>query len=176
MSGDALIAIKGGVVGEYNGKTLGTWRTTKVDFNPDIPEATHLRTWLAANPDGLTSAASLTSGGGGGPSSNASSRKSIAAIGEEGLGHGEKPDYVTVKASVAYIKPSKKSWYPACPRMRDGRQCNKRVDEVCALCLLCLLLRLSEGRHDPSLRVVILFLRPLCFFVVAPGWTGSVAL
>ena len=34
-------------VGEYNGKTLGTWRTTRVDINPDIPEAHKLHGWYA---------------------------------------------------------------------------------------------------------------------------------
>lgn len=42
-------------------------------------------------------------------------RKSIAAIKEESLGMNDKPDFITVKGSVSYIKHDNDCWYTACP-------------------------------------------------------------
>lgn len=52
-------------------------------------------------------------------------RKLIANIREEGLGHGEKGDYVSFKGTVTFItKSDKDPWYNACPK------CSKKVVEV----------------------------------------------
>eukprot|EP00656_Telonema_subtile_P004933 TRINITY_DN12251_c0_g1_i1.p1 TRINITY_DN12251_c0_g1~~TRINITY_DN12251_c0_g1_i1.p1 ORF type:complete len:192 (+),score=59.34 TRINITY_DN12251_c0_g1_i1:137-712(+) len=42
-------------------------------------------------------------------------RKTIKQIKEEGLGHGEKPDWVEVKAFVSFIKHDSTYFYVACP-------------------------------------------------------------
>lgn len=60
-------------------------------------------------------------GGGGGASDTFENRKAIAAIKDEQLGMNEKPDYVSVKASVSYIKHDNDPWYTACP------DCHKKV-------------------------------------------------
>jgi replication factor A1 len=53
-------------------------------------------------------------------------RKEIAAIKDESMGLGEKPDYITVKATVNHIKHDTDCWYTACPT--EG--CNKKVHET----------------------------------------------
>ena len=73
---------------------------------------------------------SLSSGGGGGAGKVASllERKEIASIKEEGLGYtnAEKPDYLSFKASISFIKKDKEggAWYPACPN--TGEPCKNR--------------------------------------------------
>lgn len=84
---------------------------------------------LEANPDAIASAASLSKAGGN--SSSVSARKTLAAIVDENLGHGEKPDYVSVKCSVSFVRSGNKNWYPACQNDKgEGRKCNKRITEV----------------------------------------------
>jgi replication factor A1 len=50
-------------------------------------------------------------------------RLAISAIKDRGLGMGDKPDYVTVKGCVTYIRHDTDPWYTACPT--EG--CNKKV-------------------------------------------------
>ena len=72
-------------------------------------------------------------------------RKSIAAIKEESMGMNDKPDFITVKGSVSYIKHDNDCWYTACPTAGEGQMyyavckpylhtyihtgCNKKVNE-----------------------------------------------
>jgi replication factor A1 len=52
-------------------------------------------------------------------------RKSISSIKDEGLGRLDKPDYITVKGTVNYIKHDTEPYYTACPTPN----CNKKVTE-----------------------------------------------
>jgi len=52
---------------------------------------------------------------GGGNFDTIEKRKCISAIRDEGMGLGEKPDYITIKASVNYIKHDTDGFYIACP-------------------------------------------------------------
>ena len=102
---------------------------------------------LQANPDAVASATSLSAGGGSGSGSltnDVAARKPLSAIVEESLGMGDdKGTLATFKAHASHIRNNGKSWYPACPLMRestngDGRKrnCNKRVVEVGLLAAL----------------------------------------
>jgi replication factor A1 len=50
-------------------------------------------------------------------------RNTVASIRDDGLGMSEKPDYVTLKGSVTYIRHDNDPWYAACP----NAGCNKKV-------------------------------------------------
>ncbi|ONK62252.1 uncharacterized protein A4U43_C07F1930 [Asparagus officinalis] len=54
------------------------------------------------------------------------SRKTVTQIKDEGLGRSEKPDWITVKATISFVK-SDNFCYTACPLMVGDRQCNKKV-------------------------------------------------
>ncbi len=64
-------------------------------------------------------------------------RKTISTIKGEGLGRSDKPDWITVRATVFYIKPDN-FCYTACPLDNGGKQCNKKVtnngDGTCDRC------------------------------------------
>src|SRR5690349_18987824 len=65
------------------------------------------------------------SGGSGGGGDSLPNRKTISSIKDEGLGFQEKPDYISVKATVSFIKHDSKNWfYTAC------EFCRKKVTQV----------------------------------------------
>jgi replication factor A1 len=69
--------------------------------------------------------ASMSTGGGGGGPVPLDQRITIASIKDDGLGMKEKPDYVTVKGTVTYIRHENDPWYTACPTPN----CNRKVVE-----------------------------------------------
>ncbi len=82
-------------------------------LDPDLPEARDLHAWKVGG-GGAAPMASLSAGGGGtgGPGSVArlEDRVAVAYIKDEGLGAGEKPDYVSLKGLVNYIKHDSEPW------------------------------------------------------------------
>jgi replication factor A1 len=129
---NAVVAFKGLKLGDYNGRTLGSVGSTVVKINPDIPEGHALAMWKNNNINDLTHSISLSGGGGGGGGGGAvdplEKRKSMASIKNEQLGMGDKPEYVTVKASIGYVKKENDPWYPACNNIsNDGKGCNKKM-------------------------------------------------
>ena len=102
-----LLAAKGMKIGEWGGRSLSAGRGCTLLFNPDLPEAHKLKAWYD---DGGSSAAvtALTTGGSGGGGAGRitpfAERLNIAKIVEDGLGNKEKPDYITVKAMINFIK------------------------------------------------------------------------
>jgi replication factor A1 len=86
--------------------------------NPEIPEARQLYFWKSQYPNDnypTTTALSNSSSGPGGSVDPLEKRKAVSAIKEEGLGVSEKPDFITIKGSVNYIKHDTDCWYNACP-------------------------------------------------------------
>ncbi|PRQ46937.1 putative nucleic acid-binding protein [Rosa chinensis] len=53
-------------------------------------------------------------------------RKTVSQIKNEGLGRSDKPDWVTVRATISFIKTDS-FCYTACPLMIGDRQCSKKV-------------------------------------------------
>ncbi|CEG40987.1 replication protein a 70 kda dna-binding [Plasmopara halstedii] len=94
-----VLAIKGCRVSEYNGRSIGTVTSSSFVVNPAIPEAGHLVTWF--------------SNGGSGIQAN--------DINGKQLGFGQKPDYITIKGTVNFIKHDIGVYYQACPK------CQKKV-------------------------------------------------
>ncbi|KAG1705844.1 hypothetical protein DVH05_002409 [Phytophthora capsici] len=118
-----VLAIKGCRVSEYNGRSISTVSSSNFTVNPAIPEAGHLVTWFS-NGGNATQTKSLSSGGGGfggGSLGSFTERAVINDIKGKQLGFGQKPDYITVKGTVNFIKHDSGVFYQACPK------CQKKV-------------------------------------------------
>ncbi|KAL9177359.1 hypothetical protein ABFS82_01G053300 [Erythranthe guttata] len=117
-----VLAVKSGRVNEFNGKSVGTISTSQLFVEPDFPEAQKLKAWF--NTEGKsTPAISLSR------ESNvvrADVRKTISQIKDEKLGTSEKPDWITVSATLTFVKVDN-FCYTACPLMIGERQCSKKV-------------------------------------------------
>nr|GMD88824.1 replication protein A 70 kDa DNA-binding subunit A [Ipomoea batatas] len=119
-----VLAVKAGKVNDFSGKSIGTISATQLFINPDFPEASSLRQWFDQGGKDVAShsiSRELM------PSiSKNEIRKTISQIKDEGLGRSDKPDWVTVKATLTFIKTDT-FCYTACPLMIGDRQCNKKV-------------------------------------------------
>uniref|UniRef100_A0A1D1XHA3 Replication protein A subunit n=1 Tax=Anthurium amnicola TaxID=1678845 RepID=A0A1D1XHA3_9ARAE len=119
-----VLAIKSGRVSDFSGKSVGTISSSQLFIDPDLPEAQRLRQWF--DREGKNSAAvsisrdSLNMG-------RMDARKTISQIKDDGLGRSEKPDWITVRATVTFIKVDN-FCYTACPLMVGDRPCNKKVN------------------------------------------------
>lgn len=118
-----VLAVKAGRVSDFSGKSVGTISSTQLVINPDHPEAHKVREWFDREGKNSATVSISREGGGGG---RVDQRKTVAAIKDEGLGRGDKPDWITVRATVFYIKPEN-FCYPACPLEVNGKQCMKKV-------------------------------------------------
>lgn len=118
-----VVAIKGCRVSDYNGKSIGTLSSSNFAVNPTIPEAAHLLNWF--NTGGSTThvkSLSASAGGfGGGSLGSFSERSVVNDIKAKQLGFGQKPDYITVKGTVNFIKHDTGIYYQACVK------CQKKV-------------------------------------------------
>ncbi|CAH8262052.1 unnamed protein product [Arabidopsis lyrata] len=120
-----VLAIKAGKVSDFSGKSVGTISSTQLFINPDFPEAHKLRTWFDHGGKDTASFSISRDTMPGGVSRN-EIRKSVSQIKEEGLGRSDKPDWITVKATISFIKTDS-FCYTACPLMIGDKQCNKKV-------------------------------------------------
>ncbi|KAM3407254.1 hypothetical protein ACQJBY_000979 [Aegilops geniculata] len=120
---DPILALKGGRICEFNGKTVGTVSSSLLKINPDLPDAEKLMQWYITEGK-LAVCTSL--------SQDISSvgkmymRKTVAQIKDENLGRSDQPDWVTVEATISHINTEKFS-YPACTREVNGKRCNRKV-------------------------------------------------
>ncbi len=94
--------MKAGRVSDFSGKSVGTISSTQLLIDPDIPAAHQLRDWFDGEGRHSVSQSISREGGTG---MRTELRKTISAIKDEGLGRGDKPDWITVRATVFYIKP-----------------------------------------------------------------------
>ncbi|KAJ6808923.1 replication protein A 70 kDa DNA-binding subunit A-like [Iris pallida] len=118
-----VLGVKNGKVNDFSGKSVGTSFTSQLFVDPDFPEAHRLKEWF--NREGKTVAAPSISRDS--STGRPDVRKTVSQIKDEGLGRSEKPDWITVKATVSFIK-SDNFFYTACPLMNGDRQCNKKVN------------------------------------------------
>ncbi|KAF8378985.1 hypothetical protein HHK36_028411 [Tetracentron sinense] len=118
-----VLAVKTARVSDFNGKAVGTITTSQLFIDPDFPEAHSLKEWFDKEGKNIPSVSISreTSGVG-----RTDIRKTISLIKDEKLGTSEKPDWITVKATVSFIKVDN-FCYTACPLMIGDRQCNKKV-------------------------------------------------
>jgi replication factor A1 len=135
-SGDSdfpVIALKGVKVSDYGGRTLSLLSSSNVQINPDIQQAHAVRGWYDATvrtaPGGVYAFRTYDSSGAGGAGGSGAIRpddpfKYIGQIKDENLGMGDKPDYLNVRGTIAFVKTENIA-YTACPT--EG--CNKKVNQ-----------------------------------------------
>lgn len=101
-STNPVIALKGVKVGDYNGRTLSCLNSTLLCQEPaETPRTLELRVWFEREGRSID-LPDLSKGGE--TSSRQASFKTLGQIVLEGLGLGDKPDYVNVKALTTIIK------------------------------------------------------------------------
>ncbi|XP_052210578.1 replication protein A 70 kDa DNA-binding subunit A-like [Diospyros lotus] len=118
-----VVAVKSGRVSDFNGKAVGTISSSQLIIEPDFPEAQRLKEWFQNEgrntPSVSISREIMTIG-------RTDVRKTISQIKDDKLGTSEKPDWITVSATISFIKVDN-FCYTACPIMVGDRQCNKKV-------------------------------------------------
>ncbi|DBA02369.1 TPA: hypothetical protein N0F65_007188, partial [Lagenidium giganteum] len=118
-----VVAIKGCRVSDYNGRSIGTVSSSSFTVNPTIPEAGYLLNWFNTGGSmAQTKSLSASAGGfGGGGLGTFAERSVISDIKGKQLGFGQKPDYITVKGMINFIKHDTTFCYQACTK------CQKKV-------------------------------------------------
>lgn len=119
-----VLAVKAGKVNDFSGKSIGTISSTQLFINPDFPEAHSLRDWFDRVGKDVASQSISKDKMAGAPKHEI--RKTISQIKDEGLGRSDKPDWITVKATITFIKTDN-FCYTACPLMIGDRRCNKKA-------------------------------------------------
>ncbi|XAR53471.1 hypothetical protein NMG60_11022037 [Bertholletia excelsa] len=119
-----ILAVKAGKVNDFNGKSIGTISSTQLFIDPDSPEARNLRVWFDQGGKNTASQSISRDVMPGGPNNEIC--KTVFQIKDEGLGRMGRPDWVTVKASLSFIRTDT-FCYTACPLIIGDRQCNKKV-------------------------------------------------
>ncbi|KAL6558226.1 Replication protein A 70 kDa DNA-binding subunit A [Orobanche minor] len=119
-----ILAVKSGKVNDFSGKSISTISATQLFINPDFPESNSLRDWFDGG--GKDAASHSISKDFIPRGSRNDVRKSLAQIKDEGLGRSDKPDWITVKATISFVKTDT-FCYTACPLMIGDRQCSKKV-------------------------------------------------
>lgn len=119
-----VVGVRRAKVSDYNGKSL-SGGTLQVDLQDKQAES--LRQWFQQG--GASTTRSLTTssiGGGGGGPAPLSARQTISTIKDDHLGKQEKPDYISFKATLTYLKTNKEggAWYTACANA--GEPCKNR--------------------------------------------------
>ncbi|KAH8513746.1 hypothetical protein H0E87_006858 [Populus deltoides] len=109
--GFPVLAVKSGRISEFSGKAVGTISTSQLFIEPDSPEANRLKEWFdreGRNTPSLSISRETSTLG------RSDVMKTISQIKDERLGTSEKPDWITVPATVIYVK-SDNFCYTACP-------------------------------------------------------------
>ena len=131
---NAIIALKGCKLGDYSGRSLSTYASSTVLINEGIPEEAPLRQWAeAGGARADVTALSVRGGAGVSASTSLESRKPISAIQDEGLGAGDRGDFITVKAHITFVshKVERPPWYPANPDADEtGRKTYKKLTDA----------------------------------------------
>ena len=122
-----VVAIKGGRVGEFNGKNISTMASSQVLLNPDdAPETVQIQQWYQR--EGATSDAKHLSRSNDG-TRKADRRICMSQIRGEGLGLGNETAWVQAVCYIVYARNENFS-YPACTLEYNGKQCNKKLSNA----------------------------------------------
>jgi len=122
-SSNPVVAFKGIKIGDFNGRTLSCFNSTLIRLDPtETPRTIELRVWFD-NEGKSMDLPDLSKGADGG--NRPATFKTLAQIVAEGLGLGDKPDYVSVKAMSTLVK-KETAVYMMCPEEKCGK---KVVDE-----------------------------------------------
>ncbi|KAL0693371.1 hypothetical protein Bca4012_060551 [Brassica carinata] len=96
-----VLAVKAGRISEFNGKQVSTIGSSQLYVEPDFPEAREVREWYKREDRSAPciSISRVYSGAG-----RQDVRKVITQIKDENLGTSEKPDWITVSATISFMK------------------------------------------------------------------------
>lgn len=122
-SDSPVVAVKGARVSDFSGVSLSLISSSMLQVNPDIPESHALLGWYSKE-GSLLQTRSLSTRTGGAMGGNAN-WKTLGQAKAENLGHGDKPDYYSVKACVSIVR-KENCLYKACP----SENCNKKVVDL----------------------------------------------
>lgn len=116
FGGQPICAFRRVRISDYGGKSLSATTNGAAICHPTVPEAQPLQQWWDSGGANATRSLSSSSSGGAGKMEALVDRKDIATIKNQHLGHGEKPDWLSFKATVTFIKKDKEggAWYTAC--------------------------------------------------------------
>ncbi|CAH2046314.1 unnamed protein product [Thlaspi arvense] len=118
-----ILALKACRISEFNGKQVSTIGSSQFFIEPDFPEARELREWYEREGRNAPCVSISREFLG---VSRQEVRKVITQIKDEKLGTSEKPDWITVSATISFIKGDS-FCYTACPIMNGDRPCSKKV-------------------------------------------------
>ncbi|KAH7432356.1 hypothetical protein KP509_07G018700 [Ceratopteris richardii] len=118
-----VMALKAGRISDFSGKSVGTISSSQILINPNLQESFEVKEWFE-RVGRNTAFQSISKEGASG--SRPETRKTVAQIKDEGLGRSEKPDWISLKATISFIKTDL-FCYTACPLPVGDRQCNKKV-------------------------------------------------
>ncbi|KAK9095635.1 hypothetical protein Scep_027104 [Stephania cephalantha] len=118
-----VLAVKAGRINDFNGKSVGTLSTSQLFIDPDFPEARKLKEWFELEGKNVSSVSLSRETMGTG---RTEVRKTVSQIKDERLGTSEKPDWISIKGTISFLKADN-FCYTACPLMVGDRPCNKKV-------------------------------------------------
>ncbi|CAH3021049.1 unnamed protein product [Porites evermanni] len=123
MGKNPVLALKGVKVSEFGGRSLSIMNSTNMMVDPmDLKEAHTLRGWyLNVGKDSSVESVSAQRSDG---AIGSGAFKTLMQIKTEQLGMGEKPDYLSAKATAVFYKKDN-CLYKACPT----GDCNKKLIE-----------------------------------------------
>lgn len=121
FAGNPVVAFRRARVSDFGGKSLSLSGPAVVQPQ-DIPQETgRLQQWWNNGGSAGGSKSLSSSGMSGGSVAPFNERLDIASIKGRHMGHGEKPDWLTFKGTISFIKKDKEggAWYPACANSGD---------------------------------------------------------
>lgn len=113
--GRPVVAFKCLRLGDYGGRSLSSSFNSSIQKEPrTVPEVAQLRSWWQSTGGSVSKSLSTVGTSRGDSFEN---RKFISSIKGEQLGFQEKPDWVSMKCTINFIKKDKEGgpWYTACP-------------------------------------------------------------
>eukprot|EP00914_Ancora_sagittata_P031741 GHVO01064303.1.p1 GENE.GHVO01064303.1~~GHVO01064303.1.p1 ORF type:complete len:473 (+),score=72.63 GHVO01064303.1:463-1881(+) len=126
ISQNSVLAIKGGKVDEFQGRKLGTFHTTLIEANPDIPEVPQLIRWYREQGSKSAPISMRVSGGG----QAQQDRWTLAQLQAKVLAPSaaqaldDKGMYFNTVATLHRLDTDRKFFWNACP------ECSKKVQDL----------------------------------------------
>lgn len=117
-----IVAFRRAKVSDFGGKSLSLSGGSEICPQDYANDVQRLEQWWNNGGSSSAGTKSLSVGmSGGGSVAPFLERLDIASIKGKHLGHGEKPDFLTFKGTMSFIKKDKEggAWYPACANAGD---------------------------------------------------------
>jgi replication factor A1 len=116
-----VVAFRRARVSDFGGKSLSLSGGAYIRPTDALDRIKRLEDWWNNGGSSGAGTKSLSSSGTGGSVAPFHERLPISAVKEKHMGHGEKPDWLTFKGTISFIKKDKEggAWYPACANAGD---------------------------------------------------------